>query len=349
MFYKNIVLALLIELGLEDLAKYPFIKEAGEYIKKLNIQIEDLNHPDYINIIQRAKERIKDAINKRMVSKEIQKAEVDILSFPIALLIVRMCNNDYLASIYSLAEAIRIEEFLKYERKSIISHIFKTVLNIDVIEVLEDNLMHQFDYKIKIKEYLKRSTQFHELEWKLINRVVNQGYVYLKTHELIRLIREEIRKIIYNRIKNMATPKLPKVIEDAVSEISGMVQKLIINKERISSTLTPKNYPPCVNYALNTLQKGQNLPHFGRFLLSTYLLNIGKTVDEIIQLYPKLPDFNERITKYQVEHIAGLRGGRIKYKCPSCKTLQTHGLCFKDETCDEIKNPLQYGRVKSKK
>ncbi|MCS7116108.1 MAG: hypothetical protein RMJ31_03515 [Nitrososphaerota archaeon] len=287
-----------------------------------------------------------EAIRKRALSEDIREPEVEILSFPISLLMVKASGSDHLASIYSLAEATRIEGFLKRERKPVIYHIIKDAFNIDLVEVSEEELRSRFDYKIKIKEYLKRATYFHELEWKLINKVVHQGYVYLKTHELVRLIREEIRRTIYNRIKDLAVPKLPEVIKSAVNEISNLIQKLS-SKERIS--IIPKDYPPCVNYTLELLQRGQNIPHFGRFLMSTYLLNIGKTVDEIIQLYPKAPDFNERVTKYQVEHIAGLRGSRIKYKCPSCRTLQTHGLCFKDETCDEIKNPLQYGRVKSKR
>jgi DNA primase large subunit len=78
--------------------------------------------------------------------------------------------------------------------------------------------------------------------------------------------------------------------------------------------------------------------------MATYLLGIGKTVDEIVALFPRVPDFNEKVTRYQVEHLAGLKGGRTRYKSPSCGTLQTHGLCFKTVECDDIKNPIQFGR-----
>ncbi|MDA4111963.1 MAG: hypothetical protein OK439_05450, partial [Thaumarchaeota archaeon] len=107
--------------------------------------------------------------------------------------------------------------------------------------------------------------------------------------------------------------------------------------------VSPENFPPCVKEALNMLEKGQNVPHYGRFLMTTYLLAVGKTVDDIMALFPKAPDFKQSITKYQVEHIAGLKGGRTRYSVPSCSTLQTHSFCFKDPVkCYEISKPTQY-------
>lgn len=333
-----------VELGIEDWAKYPFLKEVGEHIRALDLTVEDFAQPEYSRVLDRARERIREAIEYRAVVDRVEEAEVDILSFPIALLIVKATGNEYLATIYSHAEAIRIERFLEREKNPIITYIFRTVFGIDPIEVREGWGLYRYDYKIKVKDYLKRAAHLHELEWKLVNRVVDGGYVYLKRHELIRLIREELKKIIHSRIKSLTPPKLPPKIQMCVDEVADLAPKPY--RERAYTTTAPESYPPCVKHALNLLQTSRNLPHFGRFLLTTYLLGVGKSVDDIIQLYPKAPDFSERITRYQVEHIAGLRGGKVKYTCPSCKTVQTHGFCFKDESCGSIRNPLQYGRVR---
>ena len=60
-----------------------------------------------------------------------------------------------------------------------------------------------------------------------------------------------------------------------------------------------------------------------------------------------LPDFNERLTRYQVEHIAGGRGSRTKYIPPRCDTLRTHGVCpSMDDICREVRHPLAYYRRK---
>jgi len=142
-------------------------------------------------------------------------------------------------------------------------------------------------------------------------------------------------------LKELTDPRLPESLQMVVQKVSAMSPPPVRLDEQVR--VTPDRYPPCVIHALNMLQKGQNIPHYGRFLLTTYMVNIGKGVDEIMSLYPRAPDFDERITRYQVEHIAGLRGGRVKYRCPSCRTLVTHSFCLKKKECDEIRNPLQFG------
>jgi|GEM_PF-2583004 len=52
----------------------------------------------------------------------------------------------------------------------------------------------------------------------------------------------------------------------------------------------------------------------------------------------------ERVVRYQLVHIAGQRGSRVKYKPLSCQSMKTHGLCIDDgRRCPKnISNPLQY-------
>jgi DNA primase large subunit len=88
--------------------------------------------------------------------------------------------------------------------------------------------------------------------------------------------------------------------------------------------------------------KGENLSHVERRTLATYLIVTGRSVDELMDMFKTSPDFNERVARYQLEHLAGLRGARKKYLPASCKTMKTYGLCFPDQWCDNIRNPLQY-------
>tara|TARA_B100001971_G_scaffold10914_1_gene8772 strand:- start:1888 stop:2955 length:1068 start_codon:yes stop_codon:yes gene_type:complete len=331
-----------IDLGEEDLAKYPFLDEAGEYIKARDLNLVDISQPDFNRVIGRARKRVLQAIRSREVSGEIDKPEIEILSFPIALMLVKATNLEHLVSRYSYAEAIRVEKLLEDEREDLIVEIFRNILKINVILVTSETGFSKLNYKIPIIDYLRRATRFHELQWKLINRIVDEGYVYLKSHELIRLIRQEIEDKIRDRLKEMVVPQLPQSFIKTIQELSTLSPPPPKLSDRMK--ITPDKYPPCVKAALDLLKKGENLPHYGRFLLTTYLVNIGDSVDEIMSLYSRSPDFNERITKYQVEHIAGLRGGRVKYTCPSCRTLITHSFCFKTKECNEIRNPLQFGR-----
>lgn len=149
------------------------------------------------------------------------------------------------------------------------------------------------------------------------------------------------------RLSAVNPPKLPPEIDSRVKKLIEVAPPPPRSAFTIIN-VSPENYPPCVRAALNMLEKGENVPHYGRFLMTTYLLAVGKSVDDIMALFPKAPDFKQSITKYQVEHIAGLKGGRTRYSVPSCSTLQTHSFCFKDPVkCYEITRPTQYPSTKT--
>ena len=82
-----------------------------------------------------------------------------------------------------------------------------------------------------------------------------------------------------------------------------------------------------------------------RFGLTSFLVNVGMDIDEIVKLFVSVTDFDEEFTRYQIEHIAGLRGSRTKYTPPTCSTFKTHGVCYNPERlCERIKHPLSFYR-----
>src|SRR5437660_12124012 len=87
----------------------------------------------------------------------------------------------------------------------------------------------------------------------------------------------------------------------------------------------------------------------GRVRLACCLVKIAAGEEDIDKAFKLASDFSERMTRYQVEHIAGKRGGRTKYTCPMCTTLKTHGVCYKpDDICRTIRNPLSYYKSKAR-
>jgi DNA primase large subunit len=123
----------------------------------------------------------------------------------------------------------------------------------------------------------------------------------------------------------------------------------------------PSSFPPCIAAILSNLRDGVNVPHTARFAVTAFLLNIGLTEDEIIEIYKNAPDFDEERTRYQVEHIAGNKGN-VRYTAPSCDTMRTYGNCIKplqglrgrgaephsDDVCEKITHPLSYYKLKLK-
>ncbi len=335
-----------IILGNDDLAKYPFLEEAGKYIRETHFDLDDFDRSEFSHIIERAKKRIEYELIEGKVFTELEKYDIELFTFLVSLIIMKCIGIDSAVKKFSLFEAMRVERFLisdllrekdLIKKNLLLSKIFKELFQLNV--KLDDRKTNLF--KMKISDYIKKSNGFNEVEWKLINRAVDNGYVYLDGDETVRLIRAEIYKLMYNRIKEMNISQIPYQI---------IVNAKLITKKLSPSTKTPnqvKELPPCIKKALELLNNNENLPHSARFMLATYMLSIGKSVDEVILLFQNAPDYNEKITRYQVEHLAGKKGSQIKYSVPTCSKLANENLCYATNDCKGITNPLQFGRFKN--
>lgn len=332
-----------LRIGPADLAKYPFLNEASDYIRQTHFDFSEFDRPEMKHIIERAAERIETEINGKTYDN-LEIYEREILTFLVTLMMVKNIGVEPVIRKYSLFESMRAEKYLtadlgkekdEQKRRLLLFKIFEELFRVRVdIDANNTRL-----YQVKVTDYLKRASHFHEVEWKLINRLVNQGYVYLDPDETVRLIRNELSALIYERVKAMQLSTLPDAIRIKIEELKP---KILPRYEYRATIVT--DYPPCVKHALEVMGKGENLPHSARVMLATYMLAIGKPVDEIVMMYENAPDFNEKITRYQVEHLAGMKGSHTKYSVPSCDKLRNENLCFATAECDGIINPMQFGR-----
>lgn len=329
-------------LGKEDLAKYPFLNEAGDYIKQTYFDLDEFDRPEFNHVIEKAKKRIESEILKGIVCTEFEKYDLELFAFLISLIIIKYINIESITKKYSLFEAMRVEKFLTHDlvyqsdykkRDLLISKIFHELLDLQIIQL---DTTHNI-FKMKISDYLSRSTLFHEQEWKLINRSVNGGFVFLDVEETVRLVRNELSLLIYKKIMDMKIAKIPEKIKIQGDSIK---QQIIFPKPFKIRNL---KFPPCIDHAIDELNKNENLSHSARFLLATYMLSYGKSINEIIQIFKNAPDYNEQITRYQVEHLAGKKGSMTKYSVPSCSKLANEHLCYYTDECKGITNPTQFG------
>jgi len=334
-----------IKMAGSDLAKYPFLNEAGQYLRESGFGLEDIDMPEMRYIVDRAAERIEIEVEGKLYDK-LERYEVEILTFLVSTIIVKSVGIDQVMRKFALAEARRAEKFLtedlrrqnESKRSSVFAKIFEDLFDLRITESEDQRF-----FKVPVVEYLARASHFHEKEWKLINRLVNDGYVHLDADETVRLIRNELSIFIYDKVKAMALPSLPQRIQSKANEIRLNLSSRY--ERRLVSAIT--DYPPCIKHALEVMSRGDNLPHSARVMLATYMLGIGKTVDEIVPLFENAPDFNEKITRYQVEHLAGIKGSHTKYSVPSCDKIRNENLCFATAECDTITNPVQFGRKKN--
>jgi DNA primase large subunit len=330
-------------MGTGDLAKYPFLNEAGEYLRQSGFGWDELGRPDMKElVVDRAAERIKLEVSGGVYDK-LERYEVEILTFLVTLIMIKSIGMEPVLKKYALAEARRAEKFLTEDlkkqsdaqRRALFAKIFDDLFGLK-IDVTDDGRL----FKVRVTDYLARSAQFHEQEWKMINRLVSGGFVYLDADETVRLVRSELAVLITKRVHAMSLPpELPATIKEKVDEL-----RAALAPHYEFRTYTVTDYPPCIKHALEVMGKGDNLPHSARLMLATYMLAIGKNVDEITEMFRNAPDFKESTTRYQVEHLAGTKGGRTRYSVPSCDKLRTENLCFATAECDGIINPVQFGR-----
>jgi len=114
-----------------------------------------------------------------------------------------------------------------------------------------------------------------------------------------------------------------------------------IRIEEMPKRVVLEAFPSCIKSVYDRIAAGRPASHIGRFALTSFLLNIGMSVEDVFKFFRSVSDFNERLTRYQVEHIAGTRGSGTRYTPPNCTTLRTHGICILPEPeCKRAINPL---------
>ena len=215
--------------------------------------------------------------------------------------------------------------------------------------------------EVPLVEYLRLSVPIREAEFRLPRQAVRHGSVLVRSTRAARLLQEAVRLRLAEPLP-LAEDVVRDVREreaDLFAELARRMPSPVARAELRGGPLRPDLFPPCIRKMQRTLQKGENLSHSGRFCLAAFLHRAGADFETIVDAYRGAPDFDESVTRYQVEHIT-LRDGGRGYEPPECETLRSHGLCARDgdpgateardrapdERCFDasLRHPLQYYR-----
>lgn len=220
-----------------------------------------------------------------------------------------------------------------------------------------------------------------EPPWQLTSLTLSRGYVYIDDRsKVLRLLSEYIYNLLSSKLieimnscedREQFINTIKQLLNELAPEQVDALDKLLKNiatqheqaiAQSISRTGAPALselrrieiasldellqisqhvFPPCIRELINSLTRGENLSHHQRFAIATFLINLGVDIEIILKLFSFSPDFNEKIARYQIEHLAGMRGSRKKYLVYSCNTMRTLGLCI--DECN-VKNPLVYAK-----
>jgi len=332
-----------------EASKYPFLNDAVTLVETLGLTLDDLSDPGYERVANRAEERVSQAILNGESTADLGDSITELLSFPVANVFIATMGEDFLFRRYALSEAMRAQGLLREEAVERLAKIARLEFGWDLRLVDKSLDGRLYAYEVHFKDYLRNAPRFREPEWKMVNRLVKGGYILLTKREVSRLLQEEIQERIGSLVSRRSRMKLPEPLQERKDRLQKLLDE---NRSRLTGGDLPSEFlmeafPPCIKHAFEGLMAGRRAAHMERFALTSFLINAGMEIDEIVKLFVSVTDFDESFTRYQIEHIAGLRGSRTKYTPPTCSTLKTHGVCHNpDRLCDRIKHPLSYYRIK---
>jgi DNA primase large subunit len=341
---------------------YPFLTAASQYVEASGISLDELLTSAALERARaRGKDRVREALREGAIRKPVimstAQAELELLSYPFARILVSCIGDAHLVRRYALAEAKAAYQQLLEEFTAAGSsepegmYELAQEFGISIRQVRAPPGPAQM--LVPFTEYLRLTANLRDKRWKLVNRGLEQGQVKLRPVEFLRVLQEAF----YERIKRDLPLNVPPDVCEAVRKYTTELQTELearrqqLGDRELAGELgvrekDPGSFPPCITAILGNLREGINVPHTARFAVTSFLLNIGLTVDEVIELYRNSPDFDEERTRYQVVHISGEMGS-TKYSAPSCSTMRTYGNCVgSDEVCEKIGHPLSYYKVK---
>jgi DNA primase large subunit len=331
-------------------ARYPSFESAREAVRNADVSLVAAAHDEEVR--ERALYRVESALAEGTVGDPDRDTRTELLSYPIARVLVSAIDQPVLIHRYARAEAATAHERFvsdlgRKELKSAAGSgltveglLAEFDLTSGVRELTGSDTERQGDFEIAVGEYLRLATDRRQEEWRLVNRHLADGWVALTREELLTLLSEAVRTRVAEGLPLSVPGEIATALEGDVEIIRERLAET--NLIRDIDTVVPELFPPCMQYLLDQVQKGAHLDHHSRFAITAFLANIGMSTDDIVEIYTVNPGFGEDITRYQTNHIRG-ETSPTEYSTPSCATMQSYGDCVNmDDRCERISHPMAY-------
>ena len=317
----------------KDLAKYPFLKEAQEWVAGRTGSLPEFFASNYGRIAARhAVERIREAMEGgRPPAPGPDRLDPDreVYAYAIARVLVSCTKDRLLMDRLARYEAERATRYLADESPATRAL------------VAEGVGMPAETGDLTVARYVELASHLKDDRWRLVNREVERGRVTLGDGDLPDLLEERIRIQLFSQLPLPVPPAICEFLAPLSAELTAAHQQYLL---REFGSVEEGAFPPCIRALIAAITSGANLSHSGRFALTAFLHNISMNPVQIMELFARAPDFDPGKTQYQVEHISGRSG--TEYTAPSCATMRTHGICTgKDGLCTRVSHPLSYYRA----
>ena len=330
-------------------AKYPFLKNSAKVLRDRGIALEDLvKGLAYESARLHGQERVLEVIENPIIETKTTAKEPDalkeLLSYPVARMIVSAVADQKLVNRYAIAEAKTASRRLEQEQVHFILDVAKE-LGIEASQA-DDG------FAVDFTDFLTFSSKLRSKDWKLVNQRLLNGKVIVQQRELVRLVQQAITDKISSELPLTVNDEILAAFSGQIAEVKGILEEEKKNRPAEDmGRLSIVRLPPCMKKLLQMTRESQNVPHSGRFALVAFLHTLGMDSEEILKTFSTSPDFDEGKSRYQIQHISGEISG-TEYTPPECSTMKSYGICFDpDELCKQewMTHPLKYYRTKGRR
>ena len=342
-------------------AKYPFFEGARAAVADASASLPTLGAED-APAVERARERVERALLEGTAepedggfdgSESPDEVRAELLSYPIARILVSLLDSDPAIEKYAAAEASTALDRIRTDLETDDELRSTSRPTVDLEDVLAEFELaaavraeparggrDPSHYWIGVGAYLRLTSPSWGESWRLVNRALSDGEV--------RVSREELLEALGAAVEARVREGLPFDLE-AGEGIAADLESRVAELKRLLSersytgpvdVVAPALFPPCMTNLIEKAERDVTLSLPEAFALMAFLVGIGMTPDEVVAFCADTSLDAEGI-RYQTEYLHDDRG--TQYPPPTCETLANYGICHnEDDHMRVAADPLSY-------
>lgn len=205
-------------------------------------------------------------------------------------------------------------------------------------------------FKIPFEDYIKVSSESSLNSSRLVYQSFNKGDITMPEDKffdvysgyLTSLLMEDLPYSVEENIKEkLKDENVEERIKDKIPEDSFSFEI-----DQVEESI----FPPVIEYLLEAVRNNEPIDHNSRFALASFLINIGMSNDEIVELLEVNDTFGEEPTREQLRHIRkGRSSDNQPYVPPSYSKMESWGIDWNKTKLEEkVGHPLSYYKLKLK-
>ena len=352
-------------------ARYPFFEGAREAVREADLSPAALVEAD-APAVERGRERVERALMDGTVAAEEPRqwdADTEVLSYPIARILVSLLDTPAAVEKYATAEAATARE--RFEADFAAADELESAAR---TRASLDGVLREFDldtavrperdivdtsgrrgrggsrdpthHWVGIGAYLDLAAAEWGERWRLVNREVADGEVRVTREELSRLLEAAVERRVASGLPlevrgSEGGDAIAEALASAIEDLRELLNDTDATGQTSVEAVVPALFPPCMRTLVQRAREGDDLPATAEFSLLSFLVALGMDGEDVTTLLDVSEGETADRMGTRIEYLAERDG--TQYPPPSCATMKTYGDCVDpDERCETISHPLSY-------